>query len=44
MGWEGIVHGCEEYLIDEGCIALFPETAGVRGSLGEGQRPDAVGC
>ena len=42
MGWKGIVHGSKEYLIDEGCEALFSETARVGGGLGEGEGPDAV--
>ena len=44
MGWEGVVHGGEEYLIDEGYEALFAETTRVGGGLGEGEEPDAVGA
>jgi len=42
MGWEGIVHGGKEYLIDEGYEALFSETACIRCVSGEGQGPDAI--
>jgi hypothetical protein len=42
MGWESVVHGGEEYLIDEGYVALFFETARVGCGLGEGEGPDAV--
>jgi len=42
MGWEGVVHGSEEYLIDEGYVALFFEPTHVRCVSGEGQGPDAV--
>jgi len=43
MGWEGVVHGGEEYLIDEGYVALFFDTALVRCVSGEGQGPVAIG-
>jgi len=42
MGWEGVVHGGEEYLIDEGYVALFFDTARVGRGLGEGEGPGAV--
>lgn len=42
MGWESVVHGGEDYLIDEGCEALFFETARVRCVSGEGEGPCTV--